>query len=590
MVALSTTVLQQGAVVCLLVVSVLVLWRFEGDRIGLVLRRRFVMGVPWGSLVVITGVLGFYLLFQHGYRHWYSPVVIPYQAWSYLYPPGMLSSSFAHASASHLTSNLTSALVLLPLAEYAFGHFPERRGTQSFSSLRKNPWVRAFAVFPAGIFLVGVVLSLFAWGPVIGFSGIVFAAAGFALVRYPLATVVVLVARRGVSLLYSTLQTPVLEQEARTIFWRPGWAEVAAQGHALGLFVGALLGILVFYRRGLVKVPGVDPRYTPRPSILRLWLGALLVGLTLDLWIVWWYRGGDAYVLFRAVGIVVVFGVAFLVTAAVAASDRPLREAVPSRLRAAASWTPTRMLANGSTGLTRRQTATLVFVLPLVVMAMVAVPLNLATADGSGPPGDGEPVEVRDYQVVYAEDVPDGMIGVVDVELFGETTQLTTSGVIVVNEDRHVWSREVSPARLAQNGRAAVVLGGPTWREVVFADRRGWSAAGGPTAYHVWLRPEGEAPRHVFASEPAEADPVVAGRNVSVVANEPRADFDDDHDWFVLEVSQDGETLGTTGIPGENETATAGGLTFERENNRVIATTDEPNATRVTIASRETYD
>ena len=583
MVALSTTLLQQLAVVGLLVLSVLALWRFEGDRIGSALRRRFVMGIPWGSLVVIAGVLGFYLLFQHGYRHWYSPVVMPYQAWSYLYPTGMLTSSFAHASASHLTSNLTSALVLLPLAEYAFGHFPERRGSQSFSSSLKNPWIRALVVFPLGIFFVGVVLSLFAWGPVIGFSGIVFAAAGFALVRYPLATVVALVARQGVSLLYRTLQTPVLEQEARTVFWTPGWAEVAAQGHALGLFVGALAALLVFYRRGLIDVPGVESRYTPRPSILRLWLGALLAGLTLDLWIVWWYRGGDAYVLFRAAGIVVVLGVAFLVTAAVAASDRPLREAV-------SSWFPSKTPAIWFSELTRRQTATLLFVLPLVVMAMVAVPLNLATADGSGPPGDAEPIEVRDYQVVYAENVPDGMIGVVDVELFGETTQLNTSGVIVVSEDRHAWSRQVSPSRLAEDGRAAVVLGGPTWREVVFADRRGWSAAGGPTTYHVWLRHEGEQPRHVFASEPVKADPVVAGRNVSVVANEPEADPADDHDWFLLEVSQDGETLGTTGIPGANETVTAGGLTFERDGDRVVATTDEPNATRVTVASRETYD
>ena len=583
MVVLSATLFQQVAVVGLLVACALVLWRFEGDRIGLALRRRLVMGVPWGSLVVITGVLGFYLVFQQGYRHWYSPVVIPYQAWSYFYPPGMLASSFTHASSSHLTSNLTSALVLLPLAEYAFGHFPERRGSQSFSAPLSTPWVRALVVFPLGVFLIGVVLSLFAWGPVIGFSGIVFAAAGFALVRYPLVTVVVLVARQGVSLLYRTLQTPVLEQEAQTVFWTPGWAEVAAQGHALGLFVGALAGILVFYRRGLIEIPGVHSRWISPPSILRLWLGTLLAGLTLDLWIVWWYRGGDAYVLFRAVGVVVVLGVAFLVTAAVATSDRPLRDALPWRVSASVP-------VSSSSGMTSRQMATLVFVLPIVVMAMVAVPLNLATADGSGPPGDAEPVEVQDYQVVYAEDVPDGMIGVVDVELFGETTQLNTSGVIVVNEERHVWSREVSPARLAQDGRAAVVLGGPTWREVVFADRRGWSAVGGPTAYHVWLRSEGEDPRHVFASEPAETDPIVAGHNVSVVANEPGTDPDDDHDWFLLEVSQDGEPLETTGIPGTNETATAGGLTFERDGDRVIATTDEPNATRVTVGNRETYD
>ena len=49
-----------------------------------------------------------------------------------------------------------------PLAEYAWGHFPRGRGTTSFGSWRTNPYVRAFVVFPAAVFVVGV-LVLVAW-------------------------------------------------------------------------------------------------------------------------------------------------------------------------------------------------------------------------------------------------------------------------------------------------------------------------------------------------------------------------------------------------------------------------------------------
>jgi hypothetical protein len=85
---------------------------------------------------------------------------------------------------------------------------------------------------------------------VIGFSGVVFAFAGVALVRYPLTTILALVAGRVLGILRAALQTPTLEAKAQPTFSTPWWAEVAIQGHALGLFVGVLLGVWLLRRRG----------------------------------------------------------------------------------------------------------------------------------------------------------------------------------------------------------------------------------------------------------------------------------------------------------------------------------------------------
>ena len=521
--------------------SVLSLYRLAGPngRWGNALRSRFLLGVPWGSLVTIVGVLLVYLLVQDGLTNWHRPLRIPFSSWSYLYPTGWFFAPFSHASTSHLYGNLTSALVLAPLAEYIWGHYPRKRGSQSFSSWRTNPWLRAFVLFPLGALVVGLLTSLFAWGPVIGFSGVVFAYAGFALVRYPLVTIVVLVARSAVRTIHQALVDPIVVAQAVPTLSRPSWYGIAVQGHALGLLLGIVAGAaLLWYRRD-----------EERPAALRLWIGTLLVGMFLSLWAIWWVRGEGTYVLYRGLGVAAVFALATLVTVAITASDRPL-------------WGD----------LTRRQLATLVLVIPLLTMGLVAVPLNLMAV--SDPTVPENAVTVEDYAVFYAEDVENQMMSVVNVSFYNETTTLTTSGVIVVSEHRYVWFQAYSRSDLAFHGRVTVHLGGLGWRDAVRAERQGWRVVGNDSVYQVWLEHDGER-THTFASEPSTASPLVDGNHVSIVPEDGT---------FYVEVGNN-ESVERAPLPAVNETVDVGELTIHRDGDDLLASVDR---TEVRVAVRET--
>jgi membrane associated rhomboid family serine protease len=534
------------AVPAALVASAVAVWLLDrpGGDWGTRLRSRLLLGVPWGTLVTFALVLGVYLFVQGGYWHWYDPVVVAFSSWSYLYPLGVVAAPFSHAGVGHLTGNLLGTLALAPLAEYAWSHFPTERGTSSFASWRTNPYVRSFVLFPLGVVGIGLATSLFSWGPVVGFSGVVFAFAGFALVRFPLATVVTLAARGLVATTYYALRDPVVVGQASPSYGPPWWFGIAVQGHLLGLLLGVVVGVLVLARRDR------------RPSALRLWTGTVLLGSSLTLWAIWWYRGPETYVLYRGLGVTLVLALGLLVAVAARASDRPVV---------------------GDGGLTRRRAAIMLVGVPLLTMAMVAVPLNLTTvADGDL---SGESVAVEGYQVTYAEDVPNRKIPAFDFSLFGESTNVTTSGVIVVHEDRQVWSREISTGALAFDGERSVRVGGVGWSRTVTAHREGWSTQGGPTAYQVWLRAAADDWTHVFASRPATAEPTIAGRNVTVVP---------ENGSFLLQVSRGNDTLARAPMPAENETARVGGLRFDHTADGTLVAID--NQTRVQVAHRETYE
>ncbi|WP_227354444.1 rhomboid family intramembrane serine protease [Haladaptatus salinisoli] len=524
--------------------SLLIVWGLDRPRgrWGIALRKRFLLGVPWGTLVSVVGVLAVYLFVQGGWNHWRNPVTVAFASWSYLYPVGMALGSFSHAGPSHLLGNVTSTLVVAPLAEYYFSHFPTERGESSFSSWRTNPWFRAFVLFPIGVVLCGLGTSVFAWGPVIGFSGVLFAFVGFALVRYPLGTVVALSAQGVVHTIYLALQEPQITGQASSSYSNPWWFGIAVQGHTLGLFLGALAGLYLLRRRRV------------RVSALRTWAGAFVLLMSLSLWALWWYRGLEKYVLFRGLGVVFVLALAILLAVAIRTTDRK------------------------SFGPRARQAGTVLFLIPLVVMAGVAIPVNLTAVDGDGTAGVDSGVSIRDYTVMYAENVPNQKVSVVDVSLGGETTQVNTSGVIVVNEDREIWSREVSKGRLAHVGRSTVRVGGLGWTEAVQVRRVGWSADGGGTAYHVWLRPKSGSWRHAFASGPATATPVLAGKNVSIVPRNGR---------FAIRLTEkNNATLAAAPLPDRNSSVTLGGTEFTRKGGKLVAAVDD---TRVVVARKETY-
>jgi len=515
------------------------------------LRARLLLGIPWGTLVIGGFVLAFYLFAQNGLADRYAPLHVPFTSWSYRYPLGMVTAPFAHQSYAHLTGNLIGTVALAPLAEYAWGHFPSERGETSFGSWRQNPYLRAFVGFPAAVAVAALATSLLHWGPLIGFSGAVFAFAGFALVRFPLATALAFVAQRSLSLAFDAFRDPVTTASGSVQYSEPSWAGIAVLGHFLGLILGALAALAVFRRRGTLPAPG------------RLAIGAGLVATLGNLWAIWWYGSASDYVLYRGVGVAVLFVSAAAVALAAHASDRPLP-----------------VLDDVS----RRRAAMALFVLPLVVVAFVAVPVNFTTVPADSTPNPDGAVSVRGYDVTYAEGVPNPQVSGVNVSVGDATTAVTTSGVIVVNPDRSVWTRVTPPDELAARGYDVVRVGGLDWEREVVAARTGWSAAGNGSVYRVWLRAGDADWSAAFASEPRTARPVVANRTVRVVTAPVGAD-PNATTGFALEVAAENHTLATARIPTGNATVEAGGLTFSRDGRDVIAAR---NGTRVTVAARET--
>ncbi|SEK72984.1 rhomboid family intramembrane serine protease [Haloferax larsenii] len=518
------------------------------NRLTATLRRRFLFGVPWGTLVTIGGVLAVYLFLQDGWSSWYRPIVIPFRAWSYFYPLGMLSAPFSHSSAGHLVGNLIGTLTLAPVAEYALGHYPRRRGSTSFGSLRTDPYVRAFLLFPAGVFGVGLLTSVFALGPVIGFSGVVFAFGGFALVTRPITTILALFSGRVVRLFYDAMLSPEVTATARPVFSTPWWAQIALQGHAIGLLFGVMLGIWVLRRRD-----------GPQPTAMRSFAAVLLFAVQESMWAVYWFRGSETFVLFRAVGLALVIMLAILVALTVASSNRPIRANAPT----------------GSVGSAHRwQVGIAVLLLATSALTGPAIPANMFTAASDDLPG--ERVDVRDYEITYVEDVPNGLTAAFDIELFGESTTTNTSGVVVKSEQRGIWTTAVSKNRLAFDGRSVVRLGGVGWRDEAVAARDGYVVMGtGTSAYRVFLATENET---VLAHKtgPVQAEPVVAGRNISVVPTD--AGYD-------LRVSSDRGTVRGP-MPTANVSTTLDDIRFVRHEQFVFA---EHRGTRVRVAREETY-
>ncbi|RNJ26451.1 rhomboid family intramembrane serine protease [Halosegnis longus] len=507
-----------------------------GGEWGRRLRSRLVLGVPWGTLFTTLLVIAVYLFVQGGLGNWYRPVVIPFRSWSYFYPLGILTSGLAHSGPGHLLGNLFGTVLFGSLAEYAWSHFPTQRGSSSFGSRRTNPFVRILAV-PVVAVVLAVVTGLFALGPVIGFSGVVFAFAGFALVRYPVVTLVLVVAGDLVNLGYSALRSPVFTASGSTRYVTPGWSDIAVQGHALGIFIGIVLAIFLFRRREELPSPG------------RIWLGTLGYAAAQGLWALYLFQGGDTYVLFRAVGVAAVFALAALVTLAAKSSARPL---LPQ------------------TDLTRRQAAVLTLVGVLALVAGIAVPYNLLVVDDAATPD--ESVEIRDYTVFYGEDVPDQYVGAYDLPIYN-ASGVTTSGVIVASPDRQVWQTVIPAGRLADGEARTVRVGGVGWRDTVVAQRVQWNVVGNRSVYTVRLN-HGVESTLAYTSAPSRATPTMDGRNVTVVST---------RDGFRLSVTRRGTELGRTSIPVANETTAVGGLSIENDEGTLVAVSGE---TRVPVARR----
>jgi len=616
MVLESATLLRAAVVVTVGVTVGFGIYLVGGSRLRSTLTDRFLCGVPWGSLLVVAGVVSFYLFAQSGLRHWNEPVTVAFRNWSYLYPDGLVFSGFAHGSPSHLLGNLLATVVLAPIAEFVWGHYPGHAGrsaeltattdppdspapaefdatpaggipggsvadagldsdprhdaravADSPRRLRDRPVIRAFVLFPGVVLAVSLLTSLYAFGWSLGFSGTVFAFLGFVLVRYPIPTALALL---GVSLL-NTLSTALAEPVLRVGLETgpptpPGWAGVNVQAHLLGFLVGALLAVALVWRRGW------------RPEPARLLLATVLVGFAQGLWQLS-TASGDQFVRYQGLGVVFVLLLAVLLTY-VAASERvQFTGWVPTVIRGVALlWLvlvaagalaapavfgtdPMTLATVGALapvlalpgallvvpdGLFRWPLSTrrTLFVSLVVIAVIVALPSAVANSIGidDDPVPDGS-LAVEDYHVSYGESLTNARTGG------------NNSGVVVVSEERYVWTVAVDAAVLEHDGSATVPVGDVGWREAVAVERTGWSVVGNDSVYAVDLETDEESLRS-FVSDPSTAEVTVEGHEITLAPTE---------EAFRLNVTRDGEFVDSVAVPEVNETAAAGSLVFMTE-------------------------
>ena len=520
-------------------------WYLDGrGRWRETLTDRFVLGVPWGSLVSTLLVVLVYLFVQSGFENWSDPAVLPFRSWSYSYVLGMLAAGFSHAGPGHLLNNLLATLVLAPLVEYAWGHYPPDDGTGDLPSDDQpddtgvplgddqpddtdhrppaeppvadrsegdaggdagdsrsrldRPVARALVWFPLGLVTISVLTSVFARGFSLGYSGTVFFLLGVAVVLLPLATIVGMVTLTGVTVVFRALQTPVLQVTADTGGpGPPAWAGVNVQAHLVGFLLGVLVASALLRRRNR------------RPDISRLALAVVLVVLVRSLWS-YATSSGDVYTRWQALGVIFVLFLAAVIVAMIAIEDEQLVGSVTLR----------DIVVGGVVVIT-------------VVIALSSVPPNSIGMD-EDPIPDTDTISVQDYTVTYAEEVPHGRF------------DLNDSGVIVVSERRDLWASVEEPDQLARSGNATAVVGGVGWRETVHIERSDWHVVGNDTVYAVALEHD-DRRVHPFQSDPSQADARIAGHALSVVPAPGK---------FRLRVTYDNETVGERAIPPTNESRT----------------------------------
>ena len=586
-------------------------WRAGGDEWW---RRhtddRLLYGVPWGTLLTVAGVVAFYLVAQTGLTHWNDPLTLPFRTWSYLYPTGLLTAGVAHGSPAHIVGNMAGTVAFGVVAEYAWGHYPpaERDDATLLASgsgdLLTRPLVRVAAV-PVAMLAAAFVTSLFSLGATLGFSGAVFAIAGFAVVTRPLAGVLAVVGSSAARLLFEAVSNPIVRATAEAgAPGPPSWARIAFQAHMLGFAIGVVLAVALLRSR------------SRRPEPVRVLFGTGAFGLAQSQWLISW-SSGEEFVLYRGVGVVVVCLWTLAVTVAASGSDRPLLGERDAGTRTgvrvlAALWlalvalllagvvalgflradygpgtvfllaTLLALLALpavppvlperwGGDTLTRRGTALGVLCVLAVVLAVPGVITGPVAVDGDHVRDTGE-VTVGDYTVTYAEDVTDGrrlLLGFGNDSVFGNS-----SGVVVVSERRQLWTVPESPGDLERAGNVSVTVGGLGSRTTVYASRTGWDVTGNDSAYAVDLVVDGERTRS-FTSDPARADLRLDGHSVTVV---PTAE------GFDLRVERNGTPVGTAAMPEANGTVAVDPLSFTRENGSVVA---ESDGSRATVAERE---
>ena len=528
-VSLDGSLLETVSVVLLLFVLVgigALISRFSDVDLLDSLRERFVYGVPWGTAIVIILLYFIYTVVQ-GAGSPGGPIVEGFRSWSLWYPQGTIFSSFTHASDGHLRGNAFGTLAFAPIAEYAWRHYPD-------DNARIQHPIARIGVFVLAVFLVGIAGALFVPGAVIGFSGVVFAFAGFALVMRPVLTVFAILGVQAVRLLYNAIQDPVVTAATRPRIVSPSWADTALQGHLFGVLIGVLLAVFLLRLRN------------ERPEFMYVFFAALVFAVTRSLWAIYWFLGSEEFILYQALGAAGVLVFAGLIAVAT------LSPTTRSRLL------PTVPLANVAVG---------ILVVVVVILATSGLAYSLVTVS----PGDDveNGIQVEDYRIAYVDSADDQYISALEIPGFGSPLSASASGIVVASDDRNAWGVAVSASRLEFNGGATVAVGDATWRELVRIDRNEWSFVDGNSTYRVSAEYEGEHLLHT-------ASPAVS----EMILNNATTQIEATAEGYELVVERNGQNERAV-MPAHNETAKLGGISFERIDDDLFAEHEE---TRVRIA------
>lgn len=478
-------------------------------------RARFVAGLPLGTFVIVGVNVAFFFVAQRAYTG--DVLTVPYLSWSYTYPTGFLTGPVGHANVSHIVGNLTAAVVFAPVVEYIVGHKVDLSGEPS-----RHPAVRALVGVPLAWYGVGVFLSLFSWGPSIGFSGVVYFFFGFVIVFYPVVSVGLIVVTDAFRTLLNALRRPVTASSPGESFVTPSWANVALDGHVLGLLVGVVVAILLARRRGR-RIDGY-----------RVGAAVFVIGLAQGLYAVW-TLDGSTYVLYRAVGVAFVGFLAVLLgyAAEVESSSPPFLQLD--------AFAP------------RRAVSVSAVVVPIVVLCVVGFVTGLGSVSTVD---DVQTVEVGGYSVWYGEDVENERVVSVPF-IDAAPVNFTVSGVIVTNENRGIWYRVASKERLRTDPSRSFLVGGIGWHDEVEVERVGLRSSTGNSSYSVLVTARNET-RAVYDSPPARTRTTVDGWHLNLTVDDGER---------AVRMRRGGQTRT---VPLRNRTFTVEGVTFETDDGSVI--------------------
>ncbi|MGK2229859.1 MAG: membrane associated rhomboid family serine protease [Methanobacteriota archaeon] len=479
-------------------------------------RERFVAGLPLGTFVIVSVNVVFFVFAQRAYTG--DVLTVPYLSWSYVYPTGFLTGPVGHAGVPHIVGNLTATVVFAPVVEYVVGHKIDLSGERAL-----HPLVRALVGVPLAWYGVGVFVSFFSWGPSIGFSGVVYFFFGFAVVFYPVVSVGLLVVTDAFRTLLGALRRPVTASTAGESYITPSWANIALDGHVLGLLVGVGVAVLVARRRGA------------NLDAYRVGTAVFVLGLAQGLYAVWTVDG-STYVLYRA------FGVAFVALLAVLVAYFVEIESSSPPFTQLDSFAP------------RRTVSVSTLLVPIVVICVIGLVTGLGTVSTVD---DVDTVEVDGYSVWYGEDVENERVVSVPF-IDAAPVNFTVSGVIVTNEDRGIWYRAASKGRLRTDPSRSFLVGGLGWYDEVTVERVGLESSTGNTSYSVLVTTRNET-RAVYDSPPAPTATTVDGWGVNLTV---------DGGERAVRMRR-GDRTRT--VPLRNTSFTVEGVTFTTRDGRILA-------------------